>query len=221
MTKILSNMVETKQLYKEKAVSIPAPRFVVFYNGNKDAPEKEILKLSAQYGTKTKDPELELKVTVYNINTNKGSEILKNSRTLRKYMIVIDRARLALTGIKDDAEKRNALEKVIDGCIEDGILAKLLQERREEIIRVSILQYDQAAHEAAIHEDGYEEGREEERVNTEAERKRADAEKDRADAEKDRADAAESRADAAESRADAAVAELERYKKKYGELVEA
>ena len=71
-----------------------------------------------------------------------------------------------------------------------------VSERREEVIMASILEYDQAAHEAAIREDGYEEGRkegrDEERVNTEAERKRADA----------------------------AMTELERYKKKYGELAE-
>ena len=43
-------------------------------------------------------------------------------------------------------------------CIEEGILTKLLTERREEIIMTSILQYDQAAHEAALHDDGYDEG---------------------------------------------------------------
>ncbi|MCR5410325.1 MAG: hypothetical protein K6E90_05010 [Lachnospiraceae bacterium] len=47
----------------------------------------------------------------------------------------------------------------------DGILAKLLKERREEIIMTSILQYDQAAHEAALHDDGYEEGEMKTRVS--------------------------------------------------------
>ena len=60
----------------------------------------------------------------------------------------------------------------------------------------SILEYDEAAHDAAL----LEEGREEERANTEAERRRADA---------------------AELRAKEAIAELERYKEKYGELAEA
>ncbi len=53
-----------------------------------------------------------------------------------------------------------------------------------------ILNYDQAAHEWALHADGYDEGVEAERKNTEAERKRADA----------------------------AEAELAKYKERYGEL---
>ena len=182
------------------------------------------------YEVQAEEPELELKVTVYNINTDKGSEVLKKSRTLREYMEFVNRARQALAGKEDEDEKREALGKVIDGCINDGILVKLLQERREEIIVASILEYDQAAHEAALHEDGYEEGYNEgheegykegraaESANTEAERKRADtaesranaekdranAEKDRADAEKDRADTEKDRADAEKDRADAA-----------------
>ena len=58
------------------------------------------------------------------------------------------------------------------------------------------------------------EGREEERVNTEAERRRADA------AEL-RAKEAEDHAKEAEDHAKEAIAELERYKEKYGELAEA
>ena len=191
------------------------------------------------YEVQAEEPELELKVTVYNINTDKGSEVLKKSRTLREYMEFVNRARQALAGKEDEDEKREALGKVIDGCINDGILVKLLQERREEIIVASILEYDQAAHEAALHEDGYEEGYNEgheegykegraaESANTEAERKRADtaesranAEKDRANAEKDRADAEKDRADAAESHMMQLKEELDRYKEKYGSLAE-
>ena len=206
VTKLLSDSVETKDLYKEKAVTISAPRFVVFYNGEKDAPEREILKLSAQYGTKIEDPELELRVTVYNINTDKGSEILKKCRTLREYMIFVDRARHEMKKAHDEAEKRRAMKKVIDKCIQDGVLEKLLTERREEIVMASIYEYDEEAAHAAL----LEEGREEERANTEAERRRADAEKQRADAAELRAKEAEDHAKEVENHAKEADAENER-----------
>ena len=140
-------------------------------------------------------------------------------------MEFVNRARQALAGKEDEDEKREALGKVIDGCINDGILVKLLQERREEIIVASILEYDQAAHEAALHEDGYEEGYNEgheegykegraaESANTEAERKRADTAESRANAEKDRADTAESHMMQLKE-------ELDRYKEKFGSLAE-
>lgn len=185
VSKLILSLVDKNQLYRESAVSIPAPRFVVFYNGMKDAPEKEIMKLSAQYAAEEADPDLELKVTVYNINTDKGQELLKKCRTLREYTLFVERTREALEGKKSEDEKRAALNKVIDGCINDGILEKLLMERREEIIVFSILNYDQEAHEWALHADGYDEGVADERRNTEAERKRAE----KAEADRDRAKA--------------------------------
>lgn len=143
------------------------------------------MKLSAQYAAEEADPDLELKVTVYNINTDKGQELLKKCRTLREYTLFVERTREALEGKKSEDEKRAALNKVIDGCINDGILEKLLMERREEIIVFSILNYDQEAHEWALHADGYDEGVADERRNTEAERKRAE----KAEADRDRAEA--------------------------------
>lgn len=166
VSELINKMVPRKQLYKETAVKIPSPRFMVFYNGIKDAPLEMELKLSNQYSTEQINPDLELKVIVYNINTQKGSILLEKSRTLKEYMIFVDRARDALVNAKDELQKRQALERVIDKCIEDGILSELLKERREEIIVTSILNYDQAAHEQALVEDGYEAGREEGRENT-------------------------------------------------------
>ena len=68
------------------------------------------------------------------------------------------RTRKALEGRKTDEERREAMNRVIDQCIADGILEKLLTERRDEIMETSIFQYDQEAHEWALHEDGYDEG---------------------------------------------------------------
>ena len=164
VAKLISMIIPREQLYRERAVKIAAPRFVVFYNGTKDAPLKTELRLSDQFKVKLDEPELELKVIVYNINTDKGSEILNKSRTLMEYSIFVDKARKALEGTKDEAEKRQALSLVIDECIAGGVLVKLLTARREEIIMTSILNYDQAAHEQALLEDGYEAGKEEGRV---------------------------------------------------------
>ena len=68
------------------------------------------------------------------------------------------RTRKALEGKGTDEERREAMNNVIDQCMADGILVKLLTERRDEIMETSIFQYDQEAHEWALHEDGYDEG---------------------------------------------------------------
>ncbi len=65
--------------------------------------------------------------------------------------------------------------------------------------------------EMVLYMDAKDEGREEERKNTEAERKRADEAEARADEEKERADRAEIAARDAKE-------ELEKYKAKFGSL---
>ena len=159
VAKLMYGMISRRKLYREKAVKLPAPRFAVFYNGMAEMPAKTELKLSDQYEVRQGDPELELKVTVYNINSDKGAEVLSRSRTLLEYTEFVERMRQALKGKETDEERRETMNEVIDRCIADGILVKLLTERRDEIMDTSIFQYDQEAHEWALHEDGYDEGK--------------------------------------------------------------
>ena len=45
VARLIYSMVTGRDLYREKAVMIPAPRFVVFYNGTRDMPAVVLLKL--------------------------------------------------------------------------------------------------------------------------------------------------------------------------------
>ena len=42
-------MIDTKRLYRKKALMIPRPQFIVLYNGTADIPEYQELKLSDLY----------------------------------------------------------------------------------------------------------------------------------------------------------------------------
>ena len=55
------NLIEDQSLYASTLIKIPAPRFVIFYNGVKEQQERQILKLSDAYEQKITEPELELK----------------------------------------------------------------------------------------------------------------------------------------------------------------
>ena len=46
---VLKRMVDSKQLYREKTVMIPRSSFIILYNGQKDAPEYQELRLSEAY----------------------------------------------------------------------------------------------------------------------------------------------------------------------------
>ena len=82
-----------KDLYGSKLIKIPAPRFVVFYNGVTYQPERQTLKLSDAYEKEQETPELELTVTVYNINHGYNEEIMDACRTLKEYTMYVERVR--------------------------------------------------------------------------------------------------------------------------------
>ena len=86
---------------------------------------------------------------------------------------------------------------------------------------VSILDYDQEAHEWALRQDGYEEGYDKGYdEGVESERSRREAAEISAHEAEERANKAESRIKEERTAKEIAQAELERYKRKYGELAE-
>ncbi len=53
---------EKRDLYSGKRIQIPSPRFVVFYNGTEEQPERKILRLSDSFYRQTEEANLELTV---------------------------------------------------------------------------------------------------------------------------------------------------------------
>ena len=56
-------------------LKIPAPVFIVFYNGAEDMEERTELRLSQAYEHFEGEPNLELKVRVLNINADEYSDL--------------------------------------------------------------------------------------------------------------------------------------------------
>ncbi len=67
-TKEYQKLIKDDSLYTSSQIKIPIPHFVVFYNGEQRMPERKILKLSEAYEKTVRHPELELFVTMLNIN---------------------------------------------------------------------------------------------------------------------------------------------------------
>ena len=93
LTNLIKTTIRKRDLYSRKRVQIATPHFAVFYNGTEKRPEKEVLKLSDAFINRTDTPEIELTVTVYNINPNNNTQLLEKSEVLRSYMIFVNRVR--------------------------------------------------------------------------------------------------------------------------------
>ena len=160
LSDLIKNTVTRTKLYGTGKVLLPTPRFVVFYNGSSKMQDVETYRLSDLFEISEKDPSLDLKVTVYNINSQHNKVLMERCRYLAEYALFVDRARNALADKKTENAKRVALEDTIDGCIRDNILQDFLTQNREAILMSYYWEYNQEEHDAAMRDDGIEEGRE-------------------------------------------------------------
>ena len=135
---LLAEIVEGENLFGEKLVRIPEPRFVTFYNGTRKRPPIEELRLSDAYMTRTNQPQLELCCTVININSGHNKEFMEKCRILWEYMVYVDKVRL----YRQTMSLEDALERAINECIEERILEDFLRKHRAEVISMSVLEFD-------------------------------------------------------------------------------
>lgn len=154
--------VDQKSLYSSSVQKIPTPRFLVFYNGmDKKVADREVLKLSSMYENETDEPDLELKVTMLNINAGHNKELLENCHILGEYAQYVDRVRKYATQM----DLNHAVERAITECIQEGILAEFLQRNRAEVFKVSIFEYDKEKEEKKLRKAEYEHGLEDGKQN--------------------------------------------------------
>ena len=153
---LLSGMTRDENLYGSRKVLIPPPRFVVFYNGEEEQPDRKILKLSDLYAVEEEKPRLELEVVLLNINQGHNKELMEACHTLWEYAEYTDRVRKYAKeeGIAE------AVERAISECIKEGILREFLEKNRAEAKNVSIYEYDQEKHLRQEREAAWEEGEE-------------------------------------------------------------
>lgn len=157
VSSVLQGRISGDDLYSRRIVRIPAPKFIVFYNGTGSQPERQILRLSDAFEKKQEQPALELNVIVYNINLGRNSELLAACSLLKEYAQYVDQVRT----LARELPFPKAVEKAVDYCIGNGILADFLRENRAEAIAMSIFEYDEEKHMKNEREEGREEGREE------------------------------------------------------------
>ena len=174
LTNLLKTTIRKRDLYSRKRVQIATPHFAVFYNGTEKRPEKEVLKLSDAFINQMDTPEIELTVTVYNINPDNNTQLLEKSEVLRSYMIFVNRVRENLEHQKkiaqnapeyDEAayeeELEVAINEAIDYCVKHHIMEEFFRENRNEVTKSMVLDYTWERREELIRAEEYEDGKRE------------------------------------------------------------
>lgn len=142
-------------LHRRSMIKIPVPHFVTFYNGlEKWIEEEEEIKLSDMYEIPVDNPQLELKVRV--ININRDADILSKCETLRGYMTFVNKTRCKTQVERKDVKQ--AVLEAIDECMEENILVDFFEKHREEVVEVSIYDYDEEKVRKTLADEAREEG---------------------------------------------------------------
>ena len=141
--------IETNSIfiYSSQPQHIPSPRCICFYNGNKDAEERTELRLSSLFDTKG---DIEVIVTMININYGKNRELLEECVPLGEYSWFIDKIR----EYQKDMEFTAAVDKALDEMPDDFLIKPFLIANRAEVKIMCLTEYDEAKYTDFVRAEG-------------------------------------------------------------------
>ena len=147
-------LVDKKSLYSSVLQKIPAPQFIVFYNGTEKKKDSWVNHLSEAFENLSSDSKLELEVLTININEGHNPELMEQCQILREYAQYV-------TCVRRYAKKfelADAVEQAVDECIHKNILSEFLRKNKAEVIAMSIFEYDKEEEERKLRKAEYEAG---------------------------------------------------------------
>lgn len=147
------------KLYMDSKLMIPYPQYIVFYNGTQEEPERQELRLSDLFIRNGKDnvPALECMAVVLNINFGHNKALMEKCRTLKEYAQFIEMIR---GYVSEGMRLEDAVEKVVNECIKQGILSDILRKNRAEVIDMFLDEYDEEEFRRFLRDESIREGRE-------------------------------------------------------------
>ena len=159
VAELLNNLIKNKnKLYNKGLIKFPKPKFFVLYDGNKDEPLQRKMRLSDAFDGDSDS--LELVVTAFNINHGLPQPLLQHCRYLFDYSTLVGKVK---EGIRLGLSRRDAIRRAVKFCLEHGIMGNYLVEHSEEVFNMLALEWNMNDALAARFEDGYKDGRNEER----------------------------------------------------------
>ncbi|MBQ6441488.1 MAG: hypothetical protein IJJ13_02705 [Lachnospiraceae bacterium] len=140
----------SEKLYSQQLMKIATPKYVVFYNGERDAKDREVLKLSSAFEDPSAGSDYEWTATMLNINYGHNAKLIEKCETLREYSRLIF---LIREYQKKEADFDEAVSKAVDDCIKEGTLSEFLQKHRREVRDMCLTEFDEKKFEQVVKDD--------------------------------------------------------------------
>jgi hypothetical protein len=160
IARVYEKITDRKKLYRTSLEKIPAPEFIVLYNGLAPQKDHETLRLSdafmgvADLRAASGPPALELVVQVYNINKGHNAALAEKCGTLGGYSAFVDKVREYGRGMPKEA----AMKAAIKHCIDNNILKPFLEKHSSEVFNMLITEWDTEEAKKVWFEEGVEIG---------------------------------------------------------------
>ena len=144
-SKLLKKYADQRKLnlYSSILQKIPTPKYVVFYNGTRLEPDRQILRLSDAF--ESGEGCLECEALMLNINYGHNRRLMEKCTRLEEYSHFVDIVRkyAAIEGATLEA----AITVAMEDCIRDGILEDVLKEQRAEVFEMILETFDKELYE--------------------------------------------------------------------------
>ena len=142
--------------YGSTIVPLPAPRFVVFYNGERNRPDEEVLRLSDAFPTGATS-DVEVRVRAVNVNLGHNQALLQACRPLREYAWLVAEVRKR-SAVDRDADLGTIIDRTIAAMPDDFEIKPFLTAHQAEVRGMLLTEYDEAKAMELFREDGRREG---------------------------------------------------------------
>lgn len=142
-------------IYGSTQVPLPTPRYIVFYNGRKDLPDKMVLRLSDAFEENASEAALECKATMLNINLGHNVKLMEECPRLEEYAYFVAAIRRYQ---EQGVSMEDAVEDAIKECIEKDKITDILVKNRAEVKNMLLTDYDEREYRKLVKKTAWEEG---------------------------------------------------------------
>ena len=132
-------------VYLDSKLTLPVPKLVCFYNGDKDQPDSRLLRFTDLLGEGT-DPsvsDIEITIHMFNINFDRNRDLLNKCRALQEYSMFVQGVRNFITQHtlthKDNIAP--AIIYALDNLPEESVIRPILLSNKSEVIDMCITEY--------------------------------------------------------------------------------
>lgn len=142
-------------IYSSAQLRLPLPQYIVFYNGTKEEPDCQTLRLSDSFIKQEKEGCLECTALVLNINYGHNRTLMEACRKLHDYAYFVSQ-------VREHLRKGLVLSEAVDqaalACIKQDVLKQFLEVHRTEVRQLILEEYGEELHLKTLYEEGKAEG---------------------------------------------------------------